>query len=129
MSDRGMSDKEILRARAREALRTGRIPDRPPDRIWGGPGMGARCAVCDEPIGQNESELELQFADDCEGDPAPCSGKRMGGKSAGTNCHVHVACLAAWELERQNGNELPVSSEKGIINIDEREIAEGARAQ
>lgn len=104
-----MGDEETLRARAREALRTGRLPDRPPEHIWGGPGMGARCAVCVEPIGRNESELELQFAEGCEGEPtagsgeavrSPGSGEPVGGQSGEGSCHVHVRCFAAWELER-----------------------------
>ena len=35
-----MPDESILRATAREVVRTGRMPSRRPDRILGGPGVG-----------------------------------------------------------------------------------------
>jgi len=35
-----MPDESILRAKAREVVRTGKMPSRRPDRILGGPGVG-----------------------------------------------------------------------------------------
>jgi hypothetical protein len=35
-----MPDESILRAKAREVVRTGKMPSRRPDRILGGPGIG-----------------------------------------------------------------------------------------
>ena len=35
---------------AREALTAGRIPRYPPNRVWGGPGIGASCPICARPI-------------------------------------------------------------------------------
>ena len=59
-----------------------------PDRTWGGPGVGAPCSVCGEPIKRDQLELETQFAHD--------------GSNPGLDkFHIHVRCFAAWELERR----------------------------
>ena len=57
-----MPDEKILRAKAREVVRAGKLPSRRPDRTWGGPGVGAPCSVCGEPITPLQLELEAQFA-------------------------------------------------------------------
>jgi hypothetical protein len=79
-----MPDEGIARERARAAIQAGKIPLRRPDRTWGGPGVGAQCAVCDLPITRDQLELEIEFV-------------RLGGLD---NLHVHIRCFAAWELER-----------------------------
>jgi hypothetical protein len=53
--------------------------------MWGGPGVGASCVICDKPVERDEVEFELEFAPD-GGDPDP------------RNYHVHVRCFAAWEF-------------------------------
>lgn len=84
-----MSDENTLRLKAREAMEAGRLPQRRPKRMWGGPGIGAPCAICSEPVKQDELGFELEYAPDQvdtgEGD-----------------CHVHLRCFAAWEFERRN---------------------------
>ena len=111
-----MSDEDVLRARARAALRAGRLPNERPERIWGGPGMGERCAVCAERIERQQAEFELQF------------GKASGEMPAVGTHHVHVRCFAAWEFERQNENVLPQHNQEGMIPADERDVANGAGA-
>jgi hypothetical protein len=87
-----MSDENALREKAREALEKRKWPNRPPDNVWGGPGTGARCDVCETSIPQGETELEIEFA---QGDPP---GPR--------NYYVHARCFSALEVERQQrGNE------------------------
>ena len=82
-----MPDEPRLRELAREAVRTGKLPMRRQDRIWGGPGVGAARAVCGKPVAKNEMEMEVQFAHD--------------GDSPGLDkFHLHVRCFAAWEFER-----------------------------
>jgi|SRR5437667_4501766 len=82
-----MPDESILREKAREAVRTGKLPDRRPDRTWGGPGVGAPCSVCGRPVSRDELEFEIQFAHD--------------GDNPGLDkFHVHIRCFAAWEFER-----------------------------
>ena len=104
-----MSDESVLRARAREAMKTGNLPKHRPERLWGGPGSGASCAVCGEIVGTDDVELEFQF------------GSAEGPEAA--NCHVHARCFAAWEHERNgslNGHSLPPADEVGIMPSRER---------
>ena len=82
-----MSNKGMLRDRVRDATRTGKLPDRSPERTWGGPGSGTCCAICGERLRHDEVEYELEFA---TGD---------NGKGA-ENYHVHVCCFSAWERQR-----------------------------
>jgi len=68
-------------------MQNGKVPRRRPDRTWGGPGIGAACAVCERAVTKDEMELEIQFAHD--------------GSSPGLDkFHVHIRCFAAWEFER-----------------------------
>jgi hypothetical protein len=82
-----MPDEPILRAQARKAIQNDVIPGRKPDRTWGGPGVGARCAICEKPVTKDEMEFEIEFARD--------------GTAPGLDkYHVHLRCFAAWEFER-----------------------------
>jgi hypothetical protein len=82
-----MPNEAELRKVAREVLRAGKLPRREPDRTWGGPGVGALCAVCEKPVTRDELEYEVQFAHD--------------GESPGLDkYHLHLRCFAVWELER-----------------------------
>lgn len=51
-------NEEPLREWIREKLREGTLPKTQSDRIWGGPGTGRLCAVCNQPIATNASEIE-----------------------------------------------------------------------
>jgi hypothetical protein len=82
-----MPEEAILRRKAQEVIRTGKLPARRPDRTWGGPGVGARCAVCNDPVTKDELEFEIQFTID-------------GGEPGLDKFHVHIRCFAAWEFER-----------------------------
>ena len=84
-----MPDEPILREQARAAIRDGELPSRRPTRTWGGPGVGADCAVCGVPVTTDEMELEIQFA-------------RDGGNPGLDKYHVHIRCFAAWEFERDS---------------------------
>jgi hypothetical protein len=64
-----MADEKILREKARDAVRNGKLPSRRPDRTWGGPGVGAICVVCELPVAKDEMEFEIQFARDGRDDP------------------------------------------------------------
>jgi hypothetical protein len=81
-----MTDEVLLRDKARDAVQNAKLPPRAPDRMWGGPGVGAACTVCELPVAKDELELEIEFAQD--------------GTSPGLDrFHVHVRCFAAWEFE------------------------------
>lgn len=85
-----MADERTLRQQARAAVQSGKLPNRSPDRTWGGPGVGAACAVCGAPVRRDELEFEIQFAHD--------------GSAPGLDkYHLHVRCFAAWEFERRDG--------------------------
>jgi hypothetical protein len=83
-----MPDEPMLRGKARAAVQSEKLPGRPPDRTWGGPGVGAACSVCELPVTKDEMEFEIQFA-------------RDGGNPGLDKYHVHVQCFAAWEFERK----------------------------
>lgn len=83
-----MPDENALRIKAREALRTGKLPHARPSRMWGGPGVGASCTVCSDPVRQEDLGFELEFGSEHAG---PFEG----------NHHVHLRCFAAWEFERR----------------------------
>ena len=93
-------DESALRAKAREAIRSGALPNAPPEHMWGGPGEGARCTICGTPVRPDESEFEIEFAS-------------TGNGRETDRHHVHPRCLAAWELEIQqlDGRALPATSE------------------
>jgi hypothetical protein len=80
-------DELTLREKARELLRTGAIPDRHPERTWGGPGVGADCTICRVPVHRDELEFELEFA-------------RYDTHPHLDRYHVHIRCFAAWDVER-----------------------------
>ena len=61
-----MPDEARLREQARAAIRNGSVPMGPPDRTWGGPGLGKSCTICQQPVRKDEVELEIEFAQ--EGD-------------------------------------------------------------
>jgi hypothetical protein len=91
-----MNDEPVLRDQARTAMHSGRLPSCPPERMWGGPGSGACCAVCGQALKQDEVEIELQFPPDHDG-RALC------------NRHLHIGCFKAWEW---------VASRHGGVNAD-----------
>ena len=84
-----MPDEADLRDKAREAMRQGKLPARPPDRLWVGRGAGAPCAVCGLPVAMNEMEFEIEFQ------------FASGGTPGLDIFHLHRTCFAAWEFERQ----------------------------
>lgn len=113
-----MGEESVLRVRAREAMKTGSLPDHRPERVWGGLGSGEPCAVCGEAVDKEDVELELQFAS-----------KEV---AAATIYHVHARCFGAWEAERRSrgldGDSLPPADNGGII-ISGRERKHSTRDQ
>lgn len=84
-----MNDESTLREKARKAIQGGTLPNCPPDRMWGGPGAGANCAICQEFVKRDELEVEFEFA-------------RDGDDPRFNTYHAHVRCFGAWEFERLN---------------------------
>jgi len=81
----------ILRQHAREALRRGRLPNRPPDRTYGGHGTGSLCTICGLRTTKEETELEIEFDHD-------------GSIPGWVRHYLHLRCFAAWEFERTKIN-------------------------
>ncbi len=78
--------EEALVETARERIETGRLPVISPRRTWGGPGSGARCALCDLTVTPLEIEFEVEFA------PGPVNPRVL---------HFHRQCHTAWDAERR----------------------------
>ena len=75
--------EQELRRLARDRIEKGRLPRAVPARMWGGKGAGKSCALCDKPIGANESELEVEQSID----------------GAARPLRFHVLCHSLWQLE------------------------------
>jgi hypothetical protein len=85
-----MPDEYFLREQAREAIRSGTLPTRKPDRTYGGHGSGIDCAVCGQRMTRDQPEFEIEFS--------------RNGMTAGVDSfHLHPRCYAAWEFERTKG--------------------------
>jgi hypothetical protein len=84
----GMNYNGSLGEKMREVIKSGKLPDRRPDRTWAGPGVGADCTICGAPVTHEEMEFRIEFVKD--------------GDAPGTDkYHVHIRCFAAWEIERR----------------------------
>jgi len=84
-------DEAILREKARQVLRAGTLPNRRPDRTWGGSGVGAVCTICATPVKPDELEFEIEFA-------------RNGDPPHWDSYHLHARCFEAWQLERNSAS-------------------------
>ena len=72
---------------AREAIRNGRLPAGPADRLSQGANDGARCAVCGLALKTDEIGCKLEFVKNIRN---------------WTSHYLHVQCFKAWELESRN---------------------------
>ena len=66
------------------------LPDRDPDRMWGGPSPGGRCAVCRSTLRRGELEIEIEF-------------RRNGDFAEADRYRVHVGCFSVWQAARSGG--------------------------
>jgi hypothetical protein len=103
-SDGPHEDHATLRRRARDAIRAGTLPARPPVHMWGGPGSGAECLVCGSPVSAHEIgyELDLTDSDEAQRFASP---------------HVHVHCFAAWSAAAFD----VLRTDDGVCTISRRE--------
>jgi hypothetical protein len=84
-----MSNETILRAKVRELVRAGKLPNRRPDRVWGGAAFAEReCMLCGASVKQDELALELEFTRDNDGGV--------------TNPCLHVRCFSILDGELRN---------------------------
>jgi hypothetical protein len=76
-----LPDEPALRAMARDAILNGRLPSTVPILMLGGPGCGAVCSLCGDPLPNEQMEIEIEFV-------------RQGATAA--VFHLHPLCFAAW---------------------------------
>ena len=102
-------DEGTLGEKAGEAIGALKLPTRRPDRMWGGPGGGANCAICRGPVKRDEVEFELEFA-------------RNGEDSRQDTFHVHVRCFTIWErdLDGSAGAAPDSMARDGIVGVQPR---------
>jgi hypothetical protein len=77
-------DNGLRLAFAREAIRNGRLPARPADRLSKGRSNSARCAICEMPLPKDELGCKLEYAQ---------KGRDW------TSHYLHAQCFLAWESE------------------------------
>ena len=81
-----MIDESHLRMKSRQLIRSGRLPPRRPDRVWGGAGYGGSlCALCHSGIGHEEVAMEVEYTALADASP--------------WNAYLHTRCFLALEQE------------------------------
>ena len=66
--------------RARDQIRSGRLPSSLPSKMWAGYGTGQCCVVCDQVIASDERQYEFAL-------PTP---------SGRSDQCIHFSCYQAW---------------------------------
>lgn len=98
------SDEPLgLRQRARERIRSGKLPNHNPIATWGGLSDGARCPVCDSDLRHDEWELAFEV------EPP--------GGTEGKPYQMHVSCYIAWESEVLEGSASAVYPEPTVSRL------------
>jgi len=110
-----MSDESTLRERARQAIEAGKLPSCRPKSMWGGPGIGACCGICDKPVMHDETEFEIEFAQNDRS------------RRIVDYYHLHLKCFAAWEFERHKfePTDGKISSTDGAQLLTPAVVADG----
>jgi hypothetical protein len=111
-------DDQELREMARMAIRSGKLPDRLPERSWGVQGASACCSVCGIGLLSHEAALEIEFP-------------TIEGACETESKHLHARCFAAWGAEVRGPRfpNLPGSASgakmpaRAFGSADERESA------
>jgi hypothetical protein len=85
-----MSEQEYRSTRAApEIFWTGKIPERRPDRMWGGRGNGRDiCQICGKPLLTEDVAFDLEY-------------DRQAGETGTVCCSVHVRCFNEWHIGRE----------------------------
>ncbi len=98
---------EPLGEKVRAAISSGRLPSTNPSRMFNGPGAGARCAVCGDPVQPSEMEFELEFqrVPVFKGKSLIDRLKRLNAKPEIRRYHLHQRCFTVWEFERIKAGE------------------------
>ena len=99
-----MEREPLLTERIRQAIDSGKLPARKPDRVLGGPGTGNLCAVCGAMLTLTQMEIEVEFdrGATCPGriGTGPAPGAMQHGSSS---CEIAQGLAAATALWRPSG--------------------------
>ena len=95
--------QDLRQMMAKDAIESGRLPPRPPDRKAECTGVGANCTVCLMPLSPQALGYQLEFLE-------------PGGRPA--THFVHVPCFAAWET--QSGPHDEKARGNGRVNGHDR---------
>ena len=97
-----MPDEPILRAKAREAILSGRLPAARPRRTVYGHSAGATCTVCGFAVhrGEMHYELEFQASPPLEGKSLRDTLQRFNAWPEVRRSILHSRCFEAWDFER-----------------------------
>ena len=74
--------ENALRPIARERIAKGQLPRQEPSHMWGGPGSGEFCSLCDKPIEPYQLEYEIEQRE-----------------ATVETFRFHSVCLSIWQLE------------------------------
>lgn len=91
-----------LRLRARVLIQEGLLPRRPPEKTWGGYGLGKVCSLCSQPIQQTDVEYEVQDDD----------------IHAPGTYRFHFMCHAAWQFECARQDHLDRVADENAPMVD-----------
>jgi hypothetical protein len=87
-----MGDENGMRRKEHESMRSGRLPDRRPDRLWGGHGNGTDlCNLCGNLLKKEEISFDLEY-----------DGEARAARPACYSVHLH--CFQAWDMDREQRN-------------------------
>jgi hypothetical protein len=90
-----MQSESDLKAQAREAIESGRVPANRPERLWGSSGDGSDCPICCRAIESQDVGFELDF---------PAASAR---EPSRPSCMVHARCFKAWDVVRLEAAKRP----------------------
>jgi hypothetical protein len=86
-----MGDESRIRLKGHESTLAGKLPDRAPDRLWGGRGNGTDlCSLCGNLLNEEEISFDLEYDGEAAARPACYS--------------VHLHCFHAWDMDREQRN-------------------------
>ena len=97
-----MSDETYLRSKARRLIEDGKVPNRRPQRMWGGAGLGELCVLCEGTVKQNEVALEVEFLQADGAGPI--------------SHHFHLSCYSVMDFELRQSP----GADSGALSIEAR---------
>jgi hypothetical protein len=98
-----MMDQNFLRDRVRKTVQAGELPNRLPDRLFGGMPTGDRCAFCKE---STHGEMEVELVFNANGHPGQ------------TTYYAHPRCFSLFVAEIEVLSARTLSQANEAANAD-----------